>query len=65
MKYCVLIQTELADAKYDYFEKPVFFDDKQQALDYIDLRITEISSYPASISPLLLSIDGGFYENWN
>ena len=47
MEYCVLINTELANAKYDYYEKPCFFDTLEEAEAYADKRLAQIREYPA------------------
>lgn len=52
-KYCVLIQTELANAQYDYFEKPEFFDTIKDAREYASQEVRHISDYPANVEAII------------
>ena len=53
MKYCVLIRTELASDKYDYYEKPRFFDTLEDAEAYANQRNNEIAEFPANVDAFI------------
>lgn len=53
MKYCVLVQTELAAAKYDYYEKPCFFNTLEEAKTYAAQITEEITKYPAHVNTFI------------
>lgn len=49
MKYCVLVNTELAKSEYEYFDIPRFFETREEAEAYAYEQFEAISNYPATV----------------